>query len=261
MTIFVDDDEAVQTFRTEYLGALPMAQFFQNLSDEALYKKILQAENTVKNRLRICLEPTIIFPQPTGCLTDEQLDCLDGQAYEIEPGYDWDPTMFQTDRWGFIATNKKPVIEVLDYRIIYTDAQDSLFNIPLTWIRLDRQYGHVRLVPTGNMAMVALQTSLLPLFAVSRLIPNGARLKYKAGFKDVFQEQPDLVAFIFRQAMANALKDLWIPSSGSISADGLSQSSSFDINKMLYGDGKTGGLAEDYKYWKQWFHGPVVMVI
>lgn len=270
MTIFIDQDEAVQTFTAEYINPLPMARQFlaklpsdpEQLSD-ALYKRILAAENTVAKRLRIVLEPTMVFPAPSGQVEQSKIDALNGQTFLIEPGYDYDPTMFQTDRWGFLALDYKPVIRIVDVRIIYTDAQSSLFQIPLDWVRLDRRYAHVRFVPIGNMAAVSLQASLLPILAVGRLIPNGVRIQYEAGLNDGCQEFPEITQLIYRTAIAGILKDAWVAGQRSISGDGLSQTEGLDINALLYGaaGGRPGGLEAEYTFWRDYFQGQRLMVL
>ena len=60
-----------------------------------------------------------------------------------------------------------------------------------------------------------------------------------AGIKDVHAEYPDLVNVIKRTAVLDILKDAFTPQSGSISADGLSQSVSSDMDKYQDANNKT----------------------
>ncbi len=83
-----------------------------------------------------------------------------------------------------------------------------------------------------------------------RLIPFMIQLRYTSGLQNVFRDWPDLIDVIKKKAVLGIIKDSFLPSSGSISADGLSQSSSIDTG--MYDDmidlaidgpkGSNGGL-------------------
>ncbi len=76
------------------------------------------------------------------------------------------------------------------------------------------------------------------------------QVKYVAGLKDAKNDYPDLVDVILKQAALKVLEGNFLPSSGSISGDGLSQSISFDASKyreliqetLMGPKGSNGGL-------------------
>ena len=61
------------------------------------------------------------------------------------------------------------------------------------------------------------------------MIPDMIQVRYQAGLKDVAKAFPDLVNVVQKMAILGIIKNAFMPSSGSISADGLSQSSSIQL--------------------------------
>ncbi len=250
MTIFSNPVTAVAEMRADRL-TLAAAAALPNvvLSDDYVYGKLLAAEKKVSRRLRVYLEPTVIVPDDAAQV---ELDALDAgaSAWAQEAAYDYDTSFFAGDRWGYIVAKAKPIISVQSLTFVYPSALNSVFTIPAAWIRLDKKKGHVRLVPSSQAFAAPLSAFLMQALSGGRTIPFMIQLRYTAGLSDVNNEWPDLVDVIKKSAVVSMITDAFLPQSGSISADGLSQSLSVDVDKyhdsidaMIDGPkGSNGGL-------------------
>jgi len=217
------------------------------VSDDYLWDKIRAAESELAHQLRVPFVPTRFFPrQPT----QEQIDALDGQAWEVESAPDYEAQMFAGDRWGYIVTRQRPLIAVHLMRFVYPTENNGFFNIPLQWLSLDKKYGHIRIVPTSNAILTGLAGMVMMNLAGGRTIPSMVHLEYDAGLTDVETNWPELLDCIKKMAVLKVVGDAYLPQSGSISADGLSESVSVDMSKyheavdhIINGaDGSNGGL-------------------
>lgn len=198
------------------------------LSGAYIWEKLRAAEAEVSRVLRVKFQPTMFFPQEP---TDDQVAALNGMPWELDEGYDYDPDMFTEDRWGLFQTHSSPLIEVKSIRFAYPAQGNNVFDIPLDWLQLDRKYGQVRIVPLSTSAVAQLTPLLMQLVAVGRIIPNMVRITYVAGLKSAAADYPDLVDAVKKLAVLKIIEDGFLPQSGSISADGLSQSMSVDMSK------------------------------
>jgi hypothetical protein len=118
---------------------------------------------------------------------------------------------------------------------MYPSTDQSLYEFPIQWIRMDKKYGHVRIVPTGNATSLPLNAWLLSVYGGGRMVPHMLRIRYTSGLKDARADYPDLIDLIYQTAAVGILEDVQVPSSTSISADGLSQSNSVDVMKLREG--------------------------
>lgn len=232
MTIFKNRIAAVTEMRADRLAlaaaaALPSVQ----LSDDYLYSKLLAAEKDIAQRqLRVYLEPTYIVPDDA---PQSELDALEaeGRVFAQEAAYDYDAEFFVGDRWGYIVAKSKPIVSVDSLKFVYPSAMNQVFTIPPEWIRLDKKHGHIRLVPASQSFAAPLGAFLIQALSGGRMIPFMIQLRYTAGLVNVMRDWPDLVDVIKKKAVANIITDAFLPQSGSISADGLSQSMSVDVEK------------------------------
>lgn len=85
------------------------------------------------------------------------------------------------------------------------------------------------------MAYGPVSFFLMSAIAAGRHIPGMIGVRYTSGLKNAAQEFPDLVTVIKRMAILRILKNAFLPQSSSISADGLSQSTSVDVGKWEEG--------------------------
>ena len=217
------------------------------LSDDYIWSKIRAAESEIAHRLRVPLVPTRFFPTKP---TQEQIDALNGMAWADEVGYDYTPDMFERDKWGFIVTRQRPVISVERLRFAMPSADGSYFDIPKEWMRIDAKYGHIRVLPTTNASLITGSALGITALSWHSVIPAMIQLEYTAGLTDVANTYPELLDAIKKQAVCKIVTEAFLPQSGSISADGLSQSLSVDVSKyqetidhIIDGpDGANGGL-------------------
>jgi hypothetical protein len=240
-------DIAVAEMRTERLVMLARTYFpGLVLTDDYIWQKILVAENETGRDLRVPLVPTQFFALDP---TPEQIAALPaGMPWAIDPPQDYDPDFFQGERWGFMVLRNKPVIDVQLVQFIYPSPTIGFYNFPLDWLRIDKKYAQVRFVPASSAFTAPLNAFLMQALGGGRTIPFAFNVMYTAGIDAT--DYPQLLDVILRRAALKILEDFFLPQSGSISADGLSQSLSFAmdgyrdmIDVTLYGPkGMNGGL-------------------
>lgn len=237
-------------------GALPEV----TVSDEYIWDKLMAAESEIAHTLRVPLQPTRFFPQQP---SQEEIDALalEGTPWEVESSPDYTPDMFTGDRWGYIITRQKPIVSVEDMKFVYPTELNGYFDIPNNWLSIDAKYGHIRIVPTSNAMMTGLAGMSMLGLTSGRAIPSMVRITYTAGLKDVSKTYPELVDCVKKKAITKLIADAFLPQSGSISADGLSESISTDMSKyhesidhILNGADGNGGLMAE-------IHGIRMMVM
>lgn len=229
------------------------------VSDDYIWNKVRSAESEISHSLRVPLVPTRYFPNPP---TQDEIDALDGMAWEIEIGNDYTPDMFAGDKWGFIATRQKPIISIDRLQFSYPSQGGSYFDIPIPWVNFDAKYGQVRIVPSSNAVLNSVTGYILTNMVGGRLIPSMVQMTYTAGLTNVAVTYPELLDVIKKLAVLKIVGDAFFPKSGSISADGLTESMSVDmadyndaIDHILNGPkGSNGGLMSK-------IHGIRVMVM
>ena len=217
---------AIATLRARMVGS--KAIYFANWTpdDDYLWEQIVAAESELEMRLRVFLSPTDILPQ-------DDTDYPAGR-YVQEPGYDFTPDMFLGDKWGLIETRHRPIIDVTSIRFAYPllGGGQSVFTVPEGWMRIDRQYGYIQIVAASSLQTMPLNSFIMGVLGSGRTIPLMLMIRYSAGLTSVSTRWPQIIPLIYRMAMYGILRDLLLPGSGSISADGLSQSVSFDYKAL-----------------------------
>ncbi|EPT1453047.1 hypothetical protein ACVOZ6_004702 [Escherichia coli] len=244
--LFVRDLAVAEMRRDQLLVASSGAMREVELTDDYIWNKLRAAESEIAHTLRILLTPHRIFPQQP---TEEEIAALDGMPWMVEVPYDYAPNMFDRDRWGYFITRQRPILNVERMRFIMPSAGGQYFDIPQDWIRLDEKYGHVRILPTTNASLVTASVLGFTALTWQSIIPNMIHLTYTAGLRDAWEDYPELIDAIKKMAVVKILTDLFLPQSGSISADGLSESMSTDIGKyqeqvdqIINGQNGNGGL-------------------
>jgi hypothetical protein len=198
--------------------------------DDYLFDKIKAAEGFAQRYIRCYLAPTVIIPDDAPASEVLALEHA-GTRFAQESAYDYDPEFFLGEKWGYIVSKQKPIISVQSIKFAYPSPSSQVFEIPSEWIRLDKKYGHIRLVPAAMAFSAPLSAFIMQALGGGRTVPFMIQLRYTAGLTDAKSQYPELVAAVKRLAVVNILKDSFTPQSGSISADGLSQSVSMDIDK------------------------------
>jgi hypothetical protein len=217
-------------------------------TEAQILAKIQAAETDIARRLRIYLVPTMVFPSGTD---PDVIETQRGDLpYAVEPAYDMTPQTFSAGRWGFLPLRSRPVSAVHDVTLAYPGPAATVWRIPTEWVRLDPHYGHIQFVPTGAMALAGpLSGYLMSAMMNTYSIPQMIRVRYTSGLVDAENDYPDLVDLIKKAAVLRLIQDFFLPSSGSISADGLSQSVSVDMGS--YKD----QIADGVKHLSEAIHG------
>lgn len=246
-SLFIKDFVVTEMRNEQLIAAAAGALQDVQVSDDYIWSKVRAAESEIGHRLRVPLVPTRFFPSAP---TDEQLAELQGMAWSQETPYDYTPDMFERDKWGTVVTRQRPIISVRSMRFVYPSMLSSYFDIPPDWIKLDARMGHIRIVPQTNAYLVSSAGFAMTSIAGYRSLPNMIQVVYDAGLVDVANTYPELIDAIKKQAVCKIITEAFLPQSGSISADGLSQSMSVDVGKyqdiidhIIDGpEGSNGGL-------------------
>lgn len=218
-----------------------------SLSDDFVWDKLMAAEAEIAHTLRVPLTPTRFFPSTP---TAEQIAALPaGMPWAIDPAYDYSPNDWYGDKWGLIQTRQKPIQSVVAMKFVYPSPAQTIVDVPADWIRFDGKYGQLQLVPTGTQYQTLLGGLFMSQLSGGRTLPFTINLEYIAGLANVQRDFPDLIDAVYKLAVTKIVEDSFVPQSGSISADGLSQSMSVDVSKyheavdrVLNGSGSNGGL-------------------
>lgn len=249
--LFPNRFSATEDLRRDRLAmaAATVLQGAASFSDDYVWQKLLAAESEVRHKLRVPLQPTYFFPTDP---SDADVAALAGMPWEIDPGYDYEPSMFASDSWGHLALRNKPIVSVDKVRIQFPAADTTTFyDLPQQWYRMDRKYGQLQFVPTaGQGQSLPLNVFMLQAMGMGRSIPLSVQVFYTAGIVNAAAKYPELVDVVRKKAVLSMIDDLFLPQSSSISGDGLSQSLSVDMEKyrdtidhMLFGPkGRNGGL-------------------
>ncbi len=208
------------------------ARYFpgQPPSQAYIWSKLRAAEADLQRQLRVFLQPTFVVPDTW---TPAMVAAANTGKLPLatEPGYDYDPQFFMGESFGLITLRHRPVIKVLSITLDYPSPTDLLWTIPVDWIRVDPKIGHISLVPVSSPASLPLNAYLLSALGGGRTIPLMLQVAYVAGLRDAANAYPDLLDVIRKAAILSMIDDLFLPSSGSLSIDGMSQSSSWDGEK------------------------------
>ena len=233
MTIFTDKEAALEELRSDRMPSAAESYLGGRIpSDALLWRKLLAAEAEARRKLGVPLEPTLILPdEPTAA----ELEALAGKPYIVEPGYDMDADFFSQQSWGSLMLRVRPVIAIESIRFVYPSMGATFFDVPDNWIRLDKKYGQVQIVPGPGASSAPISIFSLQAVSSGSRVPHMIRARYTAGIDCNNPENFDVVDIIMQMAVLRVVQDSFTPQSGSISADGLSQSVSADLGKLQEG--------------------------
>lgn len=203
------------------------------LTDDFIFGKLISAEADAARRLRVPLETTTVF---SGEPSDTEIAAVGVNPWIEESGYDYEPDLWNPDDWGYLVLRNRLVQSVTSVEFIYPLPAAGSFLIPISWVRLDKKAGHIRFVPNAASAMTgAFGSMILSMMAGGRIIPQMIKVRYVAGMVNAPRDYPDLLDLIKKMAVLRIINDAFVPQSGSISGDGLSQSFSADLDKFASG--------------------------
>lgn len=238
---------AIETLRRDSL-LMASKNHFPNieLDDSVIWDKLRAAESEIAHILGVRFRPTTFFPTPP---SDADIAALNGAPWAEDPAYDFEPTMFDGERWALLQLRNKPVSSVKSLKFIYPVVSNDPSPIPAEWIRLDRKYGHLQIVPTRGV-FAGMTAVAMNIFGAGRHIPQMLHITYVAGLENPARDYPELIDVVKKLAVLKVIESGFSGASGSISADGLSQSISIDMDKyhdvidrVIHGQkGSNGGL-------------------
>ncbi len=244
----LDRDIAIQKFRADRLARSTMISVKEKFSDDYIWGKLRAAEKDLERQLRVTFTPCLYIPLPPN---EEELSALDGVRWALDPGYDYRREQMQGDVWGMLKLRHTPVQDVEWMRVSYPKQTDVAYEYPKQWLRIYYKYGHLQIVPDGLGAFFSQTAYSMMMLMMSGSVPLMFHIRYTAGLNDAQKNWPDLIDAINKLAVIKMVEDKFFPQSGSISADGLSQSVSVDtakykgmIDAIVNGDdsGGNGGL-------------------
>jgi hypothetical protein len=197
------------------------------IDDDYLLQKLVAAQSYLAHRLRVPLVPTEMLPNTVDPSETAALDVAH-TPYALEPAYDYDPAMFIGNTWGRMETRQRPIIDVHSMKFVYPTPTSTLFEIPRPWIRVDKKFGVINLLPIQTSMMLPLNAFILSALGGGRTVPAFIQIRYSAGLTNVSRDYPEILDLILKQTALGIAEDLYLPSSRSesTSADGLSQSTS-----------------------------------
>lgn len=223
--------KAVRDFKTNSLSFLDKSFPVDQISDDDIWDSLLVAEADASRELRVLLGPTVVIPEDA---PQAEIDALvaAGTKFITEAPYDYDPQGWNSNSWGYMLLRRTPVVRLDSVHFTYPNPTSDVLNVPKDWLRLDKKFGHLRFVPTGTMmALGPMSTYIMTAISSGRVIPGMIHVRYVAGLENAAVTYPDLVSVVKRMAIMRILKTAFLPQSSSISADGLSQSTSIDTDK------------------------------
>jgi hypothetical protein len=255
--LFPNQADAVLDLRAQL--ALGPANFINMaaLTDSMVWDNLVAAEVECERLLKTFFDCVQVIPDTADPSEIAALEAA-GTRYITIAGFDYDPSMFLGDRWGLMRLPYRPIQQVNSVVISFPAPFLQNYTVPANWIRFDRKNGDLNLVPTTSAATTPVGAFALVAMAGSVTYPQAIQVRYSCGLTNAngqvatsfAQQWDDLVDVVKRIAIAKIFKKLMLPQSASISADGLSQSNSFnykawqdDINETLFGPkGSNGGL-------------------
>lgn len=226
------------------------------LTDDYLWGKLVAAEAQAERLLKCFFNAVEVIPDDA---PQAEIDALElaGTRYVQESTFDFENGMFLPDEFGFIQLGHRPVQQVRSVSIRVPSPFLSSFDVPANWFRLNKKHGQLRFFPTTTPIGAPLGAYGVG-FMSGGSCPNAISVRYVVGLKNAAGTVsssaaviwPDLVELVKKMAILSLLQTSFQASSGSISADGLSQSSTVDTDKwqgvidtLMYGPkGSNGGL-------------------
>jgi hypothetical protein len=208
------------------------------LTPAMVWDKLVAAEVEAERLLKTFFDTVQVIPDTAQQSEIEALEAADTRYITIG-AFDYDPAMFEGERWGLMRLPYKPVQQVNSVTIAFPAPFLMNYVVPFEWIRIDRKYGDMQLVPTSSAQVTPVGAFALVAMAGSVTYPQAVQVRYSCGLSNgsgkiatsFAQQWDDLIDVVIRMAIGKIMKLAYLPSSASISADGLSQSNSFDYQK------------------------------
>lgn len=221
---------AVASIRRDRL--LTAAETFapgEKITDDYLLEKLVATEAELQRRARCFFSTRTVIPMTADPAVIAAAEAA-GPVI-LEPGYDYSPDLFAGNTWGLIELRQRPVQSIQSIVFNYPAPNNTLFTIPNEWVRFEPRYGRLNLVPVQTAISLPLNAFILSALGGGRTVPLMLQVSYTCGIANAAKDYPDLLDVIKKGTVLNIIDDRFMPTSGSISQDGLSQSISVDSSK------------------------------
>lgn len=208
------------------------------ISDSQLLQIIRQAEDWVEQTGGILLCETWIGSPPldsvallnsTGFPVQPQSQGIgqqQGVDYDlVDIGYDFFVRRYIADGWGIQQMRYRPLRTVYMMQFIYP-LLSQFFQIPLSWVVVDKDYGMIRVVPSANVQMLPLFALQLSLVGFAESLPQALYFQYTAGLSPI--DYTTRYAFIKTLVLSAAAVYLLQILQGSVNFGVIRQSTSVD---------------------------------
>lgn len=229
MALF-ERDAALAELKTDRMPQI-VAMYLGGImpTDNALWGGVVTAMAEVQRILKVPLEPLEIFS--VNPPTPAELEELGSKPWVVDPGYEMEGGWLGSFQWASIQLRRRPLIEVKSVKLYYPTITEPIYNVPLDWVYPDKKAGLLQFTPKPtSAASVAPSILAANILSSGGTVPQMVRIRYTAGLTDEHECMPEIKDAIMRLAMFKHMK--FLPQSGSISADGLSQSKSIDPDKF-----------------------------
>lgn len=166
----------------------------------------------------------------------EDIAALEAQGHRVhlEPGYDYDPSLFK-NAWGPIMLRHPPVQKLHAIAFHYPMNLNAVYDVDTRWVRMDARVGRIQFVPFGAFMAGQLGGFVATSIGIGAAMPLMIRIRYRSGLENVGRDWPQILSVIKAKAVLSVIDDLFLPGSGSVSGDGLSQSFTLDVSKHRQG--------------------------
>ena len=221
------------------------------LSPAAVQRSLIAAEDYLERRLQVRWRPTRVFSDARGriknvfgsgahVLSLAPLDPpYDALADIDEPAYDYQKDFWTEEQWGWIDLTHRPVRDITQVVFAFPGTE-PLYRVPETWLRLDRKFGRLQLVPAGSAAIYATFNSIfMSILSGARGVPQSIFIDYTTGYtvEEWVTHGQDLLQALRLLTTLNILSVGGIAlaqggTNSSLSLDGLSRSKGYMTGKF-----------------------------
>jgi hypothetical protein len=230
------------------------------LPSTAIWKKLRAWEDRLERMLSIRFRPTRIACEPPA-------DRPTGDYDEIETAYDYDHQMMDATKHGYLRLRLGPITAITE--LVYGfPKREGGTTIPLEWVKVEPQYGYMRVVVNGGTAIGQVQAFVMGILGGAyTILPQTVFVSYNVGqtpewwranHGDLLESLAELTAADILDIVATGRASAE-GSSSSVSADGLSHSTSGSHEALkTMADARRKTAQEGVEKWNQTFNGTML---
>lgn len=183
------------------------------LSDEAILRKLYAAEDFYERDLQMRFKQTRVFSdvfgRQNGVFPADTTFALPGDYDPLtdidEPAYNYPDYFFNYSTWGQFTLNYRPIINIERLAFAFPGTR-PLYTPPKNWLRIDRKYGTVQIVPSSGEVLVSVLAGfILRIAGGARGVPQSIFVDYTIGFLpgELEQNHQDLIEGVKLRTIMN----------------------------------------------------------